>query len=210
MPGMSGRELADQLHPLRPEMKVLFISGYTDNIIEERGMLTPGTAFLQKPFSPRHLAAKVREVIDAAVKSHNEKVSAAASCRIRAVTSLHEIQALEQKYLLQTYARYPLVIARGKGVYVYDTEGNKYLDLVGGLGVNTLGHAHPRIVKTIREQAAKVIAHLESLLQRVSRPAGRAAVQLSGLDRAFFANSGTEAMEGALKLARALGTQGRG
>jgi two-component system cell cycle sensor histidine kinase/response regulator CckA len=73
MPGMSGRELADQLLSLRPEMKVLFISGYTDNIIEERGMLTPGTAFLQKPFSPRHLAAKVREVIDAAVQSHSQK-----------------------------------------------------------------------------------------------------------------------------------------
>ncbi len=73
MPGMSGRELADRLHSVRPEMKVLFVSGYTDNIIEERGMLTPGTSFLQKPFSPRHLAAKVREVMDAAVKSPREK-----------------------------------------------------------------------------------------------------------------------------------------
>ena len=72
MPGMSGRELADQLHATRPEMKVLFISGYTDNIIAERGMLPPGTAFLQKPFSPRHLAAKVREVLDGAVQSHSE------------------------------------------------------------------------------------------------------------------------------------------
>jgi two-component system cell cycle sensor histidine kinase/response regulator CckA len=71
MPGMSGRELADKLQASRPAMKVLFVSGYTDNIIEERGMLAPGTAFLQKPFSPRHLAAKVREVLDAAVQSHS-------------------------------------------------------------------------------------------------------------------------------------------
>src|SRR5882724_1147979 len=73
MPGMSGRELADQLQATRPAMKVLFISGYTDNIIAERGMLAPGTAFLQKPFSPRHLAAKVREVLDEAVQSRSGK-----------------------------------------------------------------------------------------------------------------------------------------
>jgi PAS domain S-box-containing protein len=73
MPGMTGGELADRLHTTRPAMKVLFVSGYTDNIIAERGMLTPGTAFLQKPFSPRHLAAKVREVLDGALQSSNQK-----------------------------------------------------------------------------------------------------------------------------------------
>jgi signal transduction histidine kinase/ActR/RegA family two-component response regulator len=72
MPGMSGRELADRLQATRPAMKVLFVSGYTDNIIEERGMLSPGTAFLQKPFSPRHLAAKVREVLDEALQTRSE------------------------------------------------------------------------------------------------------------------------------------------
>src|SRR3954464_6999668 len=135
---------------------------------------------------------------------------AVASCRIRAVTSLPEIETLEQKYLLQTYARYPLAIARGKGVYVYNTEGNKYLDLVGGLGVNTLGHAHSRIVKTIRDQAAKVI-HTSNLYYNEYQ--GRLAERLctlSGLDRAFFANSGTEAMEGALKSARASGHKASG
>jgi FixJ family two-component response regulator len=71
MPGMTGRELADRLLEKRPGMRVLFVSGYTDNIIAERGMLAPGTAFLQKPFSPRHLAAKVREVLDEALKSHS-------------------------------------------------------------------------------------------------------------------------------------------
>ena len=78
-----------------------------------------------------------------------------------------EIVEREQKYLLNTYARYPIAIARGKGVYVYDVEGKRYLDFLSGLGVNALGHAHPRIVKVIRDQAAKVI-HLSNLvLQRV-------------------------------------------
>jgi PAS domain S-box-containing protein len=65
MPGMTGREVAERVQAARPKMKVLYVSGYTDNIIAERGMLTPGMAFLQKPFSPTHLAAKVREVLDA-------------------------------------------------------------------------------------------------------------------------------------------------
>jgi two-component system, cell cycle sensor histidine kinase and response regulator CckA len=65
MPGMTGREVAEKVQAARPDMRVLYVSGYTDNIIAERGMLAPGTAFLQKPFSPTHLAAKVREVLDA-------------------------------------------------------------------------------------------------------------------------------------------------
>ena len=121
------------------------------------------------------------------------------------VSTYEEIVALEQKYLLNTYARYPLAIARGKGVYVYDLEGKRYLDFVGGLGVNALGHAHPRIVKVIREQAAKVI-HVSNLYYNEYQ--GLLAEKLcasSGLDRAFFSNSGTEAIEGALKLVRAAG-----
>ena len=124
--------------------------------------------------------------------------------------SLQEIQALEQKYLLQTYARYPLAIARGKGVYIYDSDGKKYLDLVGGLGVNALGHAHPRIVKAVRDQTAKAI-HVSNLYYNEYQ--GKLAERLcalSGLDRAFFSNSGTEAMEGALKLARAAGHKAAG
>ena len=73
-----------------------------------------------------------------------------------------EIVELEQKYLLNTYARYPVAFSRGKGVYLYDIDGKRYLDFLSGLGVNALGHAHPRIVKVIREQAAKVI-HLSNL-----------------------------------------------
>ena len=84
-------------------------------------------------------------------------------------------------------------------------EGKKYLDLLSGIGVNALGHAHPRIVKVIREQAAKVI-HLSNLYYNEYQ--GLLAEKLckaSGLDRAFFCNSGTEAIEGALKLVRAAG-----
>ena len=78
------------------------------------------------------------------------------------MNTLEQIAERERQYLLQTYNRYPVVLARGKGVFVYDIEGNKYLDFVSGLGVNALGHAHPRIVKTIREQAAKLV-HVSNL-----------------------------------------------
>jgi len=116
-----------------------------------------------------------------------------------------EIIALEQSFLLKTYHPYPLVIQRGKGVFLFDLEGKRYLDFVAGLGVNALGHAHPRILKAIREQAARAI-HLSNLYYNEYQ--GRLAeklCQLSGLDRAFFANSGTEAIEGSIKLARLAG-----
>ncbi|MGH8359125.1 MAG: aspartate aminotransferase family protein [Pseudomonas sp.] len=121
-----------------------------------------------------------------------------------------EIIQRERQFLLQTYSRYPVVMERGKGVFLYDLEGKKYLDFVAGLGVNALGHAHPRIVKTIREQAAKVI-HLSNLYYNEYQ--GRLAeklCQLSGLQRAFFSNSGTEAIEGSIKLARLAGHRAGG
>ena len=111
----------------------------------------------------------------------------------------------ERRFLLQTYNRYPVVLARGKGVFLYDLEGRRYLDFVAGLGVNALGHAHPRIVKIIREQAARAI-HLSNLYYNEYQ--GRLAEKLcglSGLQRAFFSNSGTEAIEGSIKLARLAG-----
>jgi predicted acetylornithine/succinylornithine family transaminase len=121
------------------------------------------------------------------------------------MSSYQEIVALEQKYLLNTYARYPVAFARGKGVYLYDVEGKRYLDFLSGLGVNALGHAHPRIVKVIREQAARVI-HLSNLYYNEYQGLlAEKLCQKSGLDRAFFTNSGTEAIEGALKLVRAAG-----
>lgn len=121
------------------------------------------------------------------------------------MNSYTEIVERERQYLLNTYARYPLALTKGKGVYLWDADGRKYLDFVGGLGVNALGHAHPRIVKAIREQAARVI-HLSNLYYNEYQGAlAERLVKLSGLDRAFFSNSGTEAIEGAIKLARAAG-----
>jgi acetylornithine/N-succinyldiaminopimelate aminotransferase len=121
------------------------------------------------------------------------------------MTKSEEIMEREHSFLLQTYRRYPLVVQRGKGVFLFDLEGKRYLDFVAGLGVNALGHAHPRIVKVIREQAARAI-HLSNLYYNEYQ--GRLAerlCQLSSLDRAFFANSGTEAIEGSIKLARLAG-----
>ena len=121
------------------------------------------------------------------------------------MSSYEEIVSREQKYLLNTYARYPVAMVRGKGVYLWDVDGQRYLDFLSGLGVNALGHAHPRIVKTIREQAARVI-HLSNLYYNEYQGVlAEKLCQKSGLDRAFFSNSGTEAIEGALKLARAAG-----
>ena len=120
-------------------------------------------------------------------------------------SSFQRLADLEKQYLVQTYARYPLAFTKGKGVYLWDTEGKRYLDLVGGLGVNALGHAHPRILKVIREQSSKLI-HLSNLYyNEFQGAAAEKLVKISGLDRAFFSNSGTEAMEGALKLARLAG-----
>src|SRR3954471_18741568 len=119
--------------------------------------------------------------------------------------TLEQIAALEQQYLLQTYSRYPVVLSRGKGVFLFDIDGKRYLDFVSGIGVNALGHAHPRIVKAIRDQAAKLI-HVSNLYYHEYQGAlAEKLCKLSGLERAFFSNSGTEAMEGALKLARAAG-----
>src|SRR2546428_3151328 len=120
----------------------------------------------------------------------------------------HSAQAtmdLEREYVLQNYARYPLVLARGKGCYVYDLEGRRYLDFIAGIGVNALGHAHPRITKVIREQAGLIIHSSNLYFHQYQGPLARRLAQMSGLQRAFFANTGTEAMEGGLKMVHAHG-----
>lgn len=124
--------------------------------------------------------------------------------------TLENIAALERQYLLQTYSRYPVVLHRGKGVFLFDIEGKKYLDFVAGIGVNALGHAHPRIVKAIRDQAAKLI-HVSNLYyHEYQGPLAERLCKLSGLNRAFFSNSGTEAIEGSIKLARLAGHRAGG
>jgi predicted acetylornithine/succinylornithine family transaminase len=112
---------------------------------------------------------------------------------------------LEKQYLLQNYARLPLVLHRGRGCYVYDTVGKRYLDLIAGIGVNALGYAHPRLTKVIREQAGLLLHSSNLYYHEYQGPLAQRVAQASGLDRVFFSNSGTESMEGALKMARAHG-----
>ena len=119
--------------------------------------------------------------------------------------SAEAVVDLERQYLLQNYSRYPLVFHRGKGCYVYDVNGARYLDFIAGIGVNALGHAHPRIVKVIREQAALLIHSSNLYYHQYQGPLAKKLAETSGLQRTFFTNSGTEAMEGALKMIRSHG-----
>ena len=118
---------------------------------------------------------------------------------------LERIQSLESQYLLQNYARYPLVLARGKGCYAYDPAGKRYLDFIAGIGVNALGHAHPRMVKAIRAQAGLILHTSNLYYHEYQGPLAERLAKISGLERTFFCNSGTEAMEGALKMVRSHG-----
>lgn len=107
------------------------------------------------------------------------------------------------RYLMNTYQRPPVVFTRGQGCYLYDSRGKKYMDFVGGLAVNALGHAHPRLARVMREQAGRM-THLSNLYHHLYQgPLARKLANWSGMDRVFFCNSGTEAVEGALKVARA-------
>jgi acetylornithine/N-succinyldiaminopimelate aminotransferase len=109
------------------------------------------------------------------------------------------------QFLMPTYKRQPIVFTHGRGCYVYDSRGKKYLDFLGGIAVNALGHAHPRIVKVIRRESARAI-HLSNLFHNSFQgPLARKLAHWSGMDRVFFSNSGAEAIEGALKLARLYG-----
>jgi acetylornithine aminotransferase/acetylornithine/N-succinyldiaminopimelate aminotransferase len=119
------------------------------------------------------------------------------------LTKLDQIRAAEARLLLSTYDRSPVLFVGGHGVHIFDENGTKYLDLLSGIGVNALGYNHPAITKTIAEQSQKLI-HTSNLFYHEGQ--AELALRLterSGLDRAFFANTGTEAWEAALKLARA-------
>jgi len=107
-----------------------------------------------------------------------------------------------KKYVMNTYGRLPMVLVKGEGAYVWDADGNQYLDFVAGLAVNSLGHCHPKVVEAIKEQAGKLM-HVSNLYW--IEPQVKLAellVENSALDKAFFCNSGAEANEGAIKLAR--------
>ncbi len=121
-----------------------------------------------------------------------------------------ELKDFATKYLMQTYARQPISIVRGRGAKVYDMEGREYIDFVGGIAVNILGHGHPDLVQAIQRQAAQLI-HVSNLYY--TEPQVRLAqllVDHSCADRVFFCNSGAEANEAAIKLARRYGHEKRG
>jgi acetylornithine/N-succinyldiaminopimelate aminotransferase len=112
------------------------------------------------------------------------------------------VQDLDAEYVMHTYARLPVVFARGEGMYVWDSTGRKYLDFLGGIAVNGVGHCHPKVVAAIQNQAATLI-HTSNLYY--TEPQAKLAEKLmsiSDFERAFFCNSGAEANEAALKIAR--------
>ncbi|HMK47857.1 MAG TPA: aminotransferase class III-fold pyridoxal phosphate-dependent enzyme, partial [Methanocella sp.] len=113
-----------------------------------------------------------------------------------------EAVSKDSKYVFQTYGRQPIVITRGLGALVWDADGREYIDCVAGIAVNNVGHCHPRVVAAIKEQVERLI-HTSNLYYNDLQPVlAEKLANLSGMDRVFFANSGTEAMEAALKLAR--------
>lgn len=115
----------------------------------------------------------------------------------------------EKRYLFQNYGRQPIVIERGEGTRCWDSEGNEYLDFVGGLAVNVLGHAHPAVAEAVAEQARTLIHTSNLYYTKPMVELAKLLVENSTLDRVLFVNSGAEAIEGALKLARRWGHDSR-
>jgi predicted acetylornithine/succinylornithine family transaminase len=117
-------------------------------------------------------------------------------------TNAESIQALDAAHVLQTYRRVPITFVRGEGVWLYDAGGLAYLDLLSGIGVTSLGHGHPRLAAAIAEQA-RTLLHTSNLYHHpLQAPLAARLTALSGLERAFICNSGTEAVEACLKFAR--------
>jgi len=117
--------------------------------------------------------------------------------------NFEQIAQLEKRVLIPTYDRLPILAVGGEGCYLFDEYGRKYLDFLGGLAVNSLGYTHPEIMGTLRD-ASEPLLHVSNLIyHRYQGPLAARLAHLSGLDRVFFGNTGTEAIEGAVKLARA-------
>ena len=117
--------------------------------------------------------------------------------------NFEQIAELEKKVLIHTYDRLPILAVGGEGCTLVDDRGKKYLDFLGGLAVNSLGYAHPELLAVLRDET-ETLLHVSNLIyHRYQAPLAEKLTRLSGLDRAFFANTGTEAVEGTIKLARA-------
>ena len=123
--------------------------------------------------------------------------------------SRRTLAGMSQNHLLPIYERYPLTVVRGQGCYLFDPDGKRYLDLASGIGVNAFGYSHPRLVAALQEQAALCLHTSNLFLHGYQEMLAERLCGISGMDRAFFSNSGTEAMEAALKAARARGLASR-
>jgi len=109
---------------------------------------------------------------------------------------------MDATYVMSTYRRAPVVLVKGKGVRVWDSEGKEYLDFLSGIGVNILGHCHPKVVEAVRKQAGELI-HCSNLYHIPNQAEmAKLLCEASGMGKVFFCNSGAEANEGAIKLAR--------
>ena len=117
-------------------------------------------------------------------------------------TTTMDVKALEAQYVLQTYRRQPVVFARGEGIRLFDESGRAYLDFLSGIGVASLGHAHPAVARALADQAATLLHTSNLYFHPLQGELARRLSGLTGLERAFFCNSGTEAMEACLKFAR--------
>ncbi len=111
----------------------------------------------------------------------------------------------EHNLIYQTYQRFPLIAERAEGCLIYDIDGNEYLDCLAGIAVNALGHSHPAILKAINDQVTKYIHVSNYFYQKPQIDLAEKLINLSGMDKVFFCNSGTEATDGAMKLARKWG-----
>src|SRR5215208_5825187 len=118
------------------------------------------------------------------------------------MTTVTDVMAVEKEHVLQVYRRSSVVFERGRGCRLFDADGRSYLDLLSGIGVASLGHAHPRLASAIAAQAQQLIHTSNLFFHPLQGEVAARLAALSGLPRAFFCNSGTEAVEATLKFAR--------
>src|SRR5258706_3822890 len=124
--------------------------------------------------------------------------------KAEAANNLEEIVSLEKQFQLATYKKMPVVAERGEGVWVFASDGERYLDLYGGHAVAGTGHCHPHVVKAIREQTEKLLFYSNLVYSETRARAAEKLVSIAPplLTKAFFCNSGTEANENAMRMAR--------
>jgi acetylornithine/N-succinyldiaminopimelate aminotransferase len=118
------------------------------------------------------------------------------------IVQAQDVMALEAQHVVQVYRRAPIVLTHGRGVFLYDADGREYVDLVSGVGVAILGHAHPELARIVSEQASTLLHCSNLFYHPFQAPLAARLSALSGLERVFFCNSGTEAVEACLKFAR--------